>query len=73
MLERVNSLINKYKNALILKLKFGMSSIVATLTDYILFFLLVTFQGGVLSAFWGNMASASVGMLINFVLQKKFV
>ena len=73
MLKRVKNLFEKYRSALLLKLKFGMSSIVATLTDYILFYLLVTFQGGMLSAFWGNMASASVGMLINFVLQKKFV
>ena len=50
-----------------------MSSIVATLVDYGLFWGLVVFQGGVFEEFWGNMLSASVGMLINFVLQKRFV
>lgn len=69
----VINLIEKYKNSLIQKLKFGMSSIVATVVDYGLFWGLVIFQGGIFSEFWGNMISASVGMLINFMLQKRFV
>ena len=69
----MKNLIDKYRNSLIQKLKFGMSSIVATVVDYGLFWGLVVFQGGVLTEFWGNMLSASVGMLINFILQKRFV
>ena len=69
----MKNLIDKYRNSLIQKLKFGMSSIVATVVDYGLFWGLVVFQGGILTEFWGNMLSASVGMLINFILQKRFV
>lgn len=69
----MRALVEKYKSGLIQKLKFGMSSIVATLTDYVLFFLLVEFKEGILAVFWGNMISASVGMLINFILQKRYV
>lgn len=67
------NLIEKYRNRLIQKLKFGMSSIVATSADYGLFWGLVIFQGGIFSEFWGNMISNSAGMLINFMLQKRFV
>lgn len=69
----MRNLIEKYRTSIVQKLKFGMSSIVATLVDYGLFWGLVVFQGGVFEEFWGNMLSASVGMLINFVLQKRFV
>jgi putative flippase GtrA len=59
--------IEKY---LLPKLKFGMSSIVATAIDYLVFFLL--FPSGMLVAWIQAIAQAS-GMLTNFVLQRFFI
>ena len=55
---------------LLLKVKFAMSSSIATAVDYILYQVLVKeFFSPVMS----NIISASVGMLINFVLHKKYI
>lgn len=62
--------IDKLKKLFFLKLKFAMTSSVATLVDYSLYLLLVyTLFSPVLS----NIISASCGMIVNFFLQKRFV
>lgn len=53
-----------------LKIKFAGSSILATTVDYILYQLLVYMHN--LPAI-ANLISSSIGMLINFVSQKKFI
>lgn len=57
------------KSFLIPKLRFAASSSAATLADYVLYLLLVTTLSPVIS----NIISASTGMVINFVLQKKYI
>lgn len=57
-------------NVIVPKLKFAITSSVATLVDYLLYlFLVYLFFGPVVS----NIISAGTGMITNFVLQKKFV
>lgn len=51
------------------KLKFAASSSVATLVDYVLYLILVSSLTPVIS----NLISATTGMLINFLLQKRFI
>lgn len=52
------------------KIVFGITSSIATLIDYCLYLLLVYL---LLESVPSNIISASVGMLVNFYLQKKFV
>ena len=64
------SIWDKIKSLLILKTKFALSGLVATLVDYSVYlFLVYSFLNPAIS----NIISASCGMLINFLLQKKFV
>ena len=58
------------KDLFLLKLKFAGSSSIATLVDYALYLSLVH---RVLAPGWANVLSSGVGMLINFLLQKKYV
>ena len=53
-----------------MKVKFAMSSSVATFVDYILYQVLVRY---LFSPEVSNLISASVGMVINFFLQKKYI
>jgi putative flippase GtrA len=55
---------------LIPKMKFAISSSIATLVDYVLYMALVTY---LFSPVISNIISAFTGMIINFILQKKFV
>ncbi len=57
-------------NLFMMKAKFAMSSSVATLVDYILYQIFVRY---LFSPVVSNLLSASVGMLINFFLQKKYI
>lgn len=57
-------------NTVLLQIKFAMTSSIATLVDYTLYLVLVNlFLGPVLS----NIISYGTGMLINFLLQRKFI
>jgi len=58
------------KGLLFLKFKFGLSSLVATGADFSIYLLL---SYTVFNPTISNIISASVGMIINFFLQKKFV
>lgn len=51
-------------------MKFGASSSIATVVDYVLYQILVRFLFGPAVS---NVISASVGMIINFFLQKRFI
>ncbi|MEJ6614454.1 MAG: GtrA family protein [Saprospiraceae bacterium] len=53
-----------------MKVKFAMSSSVATLVDYVLYQVLVRY---LFSPVVSNLISATVGMVINFFLQKKYI
>ena len=53
-----------------MKVKFAMSSSVATLVDYVLYQVLVRY---LFSPVASNLISATVGMVINFFLQKKYI
>jgi len=53
-----------------MKVKFAMSSSVATLVDYVLYQVLVRY---LFSPVVSNLVSATVGMVINFFLQKKYI
>lgn len=53
-----------------MKVKFAMSSSVATLVDYVLYQVLVRYF---FSPVVSNLISATVGMVINFFLQKKYI
>ena len=53
-----------------MKVKFAMSSSVATLVDYVLYQVLVRYF---FSPVASNLISATVGMVINFFLQKKYI
>lgn len=58
------------KALLLLKLRFALSGLVATLVDYGLYLLLV---GRFLGPAAANVASYSCSMVLNFVLQRRFV
>ena len=53
-----------------MKVKFAMSSSLATLVDYVLYQVLVRY---LFSPVASNLISATVGMVINFFLQKKYI
>ena len=53
-----------------MKVKFAMSSSVATIVDYVLYQVLVRYF---FSPVVSNLISATVGMVINFFLQKKYI
>jgi len=53
-----------------MKVKFAMSSSVATIVDYVLYQVLVRYF---FSPVASNLISATVGMVINFFLQKKYI
>lgn len=53
-----------------MKVKFAMSSSLATLVDYVLYQVLVRYF---FSPVASNLISATVGMVINFFLQKKYI
>lgn len=57
-------------NLFMMKVKFAMSSSVATLVDYVLYQVLVRY---LFSPVVSNLISATVGMVINFFLQKKYI
>ena len=61
-----DNIVNLFK----MKVKFAMSSSVATLVDYVLYQLLVKY---LFSPVVSNLISATVGMIINFFLQKKYI
>jgi putative flippase GtrA len=60
----------KLRKLFLLKVKFAMTSSVATLLDYSLYLLLVY---TILDPVPSNIISASCGMIANFFLQKRFV
>lgn len=66
----MNGTLLKLKKLFLLKLKFAMTSSVATLIDYSLYLLLVY---TVLTPVPSNIISSSCGMVVNFFLQKRFV
>lgn len=53
-----------------MKVRFAMSSSIATTVDYVFYQVLVKY---VFSPVTSNIISATVGMLINFVLHKKYI
>lgn len=55
---------------ILLKLKYAMSSTVATAVDYVLYLVLVAQY---LPPVESNIISSGVGMIINFTLQKRFI
>lgn len=60
----------KIKNLFLLKAKFAMTSAVATTLDYVVYLALVN---RVFSPVVSNVISYSCGMVLNFILQKRFV
>ena len=54
----------------LLKLKFAASSVLATSVDYFLYLFLVS---ELLDPVFSNLISASIGMIINFVIQKRYI
>lgn len=54
----------------LIKLKFAASSALATIVDYFLYILLVSYA---FTPVISNLISASVGMIINFVIQKRYI
>ena len=66
----MNGTFLKLKKLFLLKLKFAMTSSVATIIDYSLYLLLVY---TVLTPVPSNIISSSCGMVVNFFLQKRFV
>ncbi len=64
------NLFEKAKGFILPKLKFATTSTVATGVDYVLYMFLVTYM---FSPEISNLISASCGMVINFVLQKRFI
>ncbi len=63
-------LIEKIKNFIIPKVKFATTSAVATVVDYSLYLILVAYSFNPVIA---NIIAAGCGMLINFLLQKRFI
>ena len=59
----------KFYGFIIPKLKFGMTSSIATAVDYTLYLILVMSLSPVVS----NLISAGTGMIINFFLQKRYI
>ena len=53
-----------------LKLQFGFASLLATGIDYTVFLVLVNFN---IQAVTAHYISASIGMLVNFIVQNKYV
>ena len=53
-----------------IKLKFAASSALATIVDYFLYLLLESYA---FSPVISNLISASVGMIINFAIQKRYI
>lgn len=53
-----------------IKLKFAASSALATIVDYFLYILLVSYA---FTPVISNLISASVGMVINFLIQKRYI
>lgn len=66
----MDGILLKLKKLFLLKVRFAMTSSVATLIDYGLYIALVY---TVFTPVPSNIISASCGMLVNFFLQKKFV
>lgn len=66
----MDSLFSKVKKLVLLKFKFALSSSAATIVDYGVYLLLVN---RIFSPVVSNIISASCGMIINFILQKKYV
>lgn len=60
----------KLKDLFLLKAKFAMTSAVATTLDYVVYLSLVN---RVFSPALSNVISYSCGMVLNFILQKRFV
>ena len=60
----------KIKSLFLLKAKFAMTSAVATVLDYVIYLSLVN---RVFSPVISNVISYSCGMVLNFILQKRFV
>ena len=67
----MNTMVDKLKKLFMLKAKFAVTSLVATLVDYSLYLLQVEVYN--LPKVQSHYISASVGMVINFFLQKRFV
>ena len=59
----------RIKQIFIPKLKFAVTSLIATIVDHSLFILLIRW----LVESNANLISYSVGMIVNFILQKKFI
>jgi putative flippase GtrA len=64
------TLLQKAKNFILPKIKFATTSAVATSVDYVLYLILVSY---LFTPTVSNIISASCGMMINFVLQKRFI
>lgn len=58
------------KKLFILKAKYATASATATAVDYLLYFILLQFG---LEKRWANFISYPVGVVINFMLQKKYI
>ena len=66
----IKNIWNKFKDLFLLKAKFAMTSAVATTLDYVVYLSLVN---RVFSPAISNVISYSCGMVLNFILQKRFV
>ena len=66
----MNETIQKLKSLFLLKFKFALTSSVATLVDYFLYLGLVEYFFAPVPS---NIMSTSVGMVINFILQKRYI
>jgi len=68
--EKHQSTYKKIKDLFKLKIKFAGSSTIATTVDYILYQVLIWYN---FLPFKANLISAGTGLIINFLLQKKYV
>ncbi len=59
----------KLKNIIIPKIKFAITSSIATIIDHLIYILLINWFIESIA----NLISYSIGMVINFMLQKKFI
>ena len=66
----MKSNLSPLKKLFLLKAKYATASATATAVDYLLYFILLQF--GVLKT-WANFFSYPVGVVLNFVLQKKYI
>lgn len=57
-------------NLFLLKVKFAVSSALATLVDYFMYLFLVAYYFEPVTS---NLISASFGMVINFIIQKRYI